>query len=878
MAHPTVNGLPATPLIDIDQTHQIHLGQPLINEALVGLRKMALSSDLHKGRICPKQVIPKHDAAERVLHNWQQLRLILGPDHPMLALPNEVFWPQKVHNEASARLWMDDYISRPAQKIWMAAANRIRQLDQGTVIPDLDPDFAQALRTIGRIWFEHERPTRFLSDMEIDPSAIAVDIANNPDFHRLFDTASDAPTSQSTDGSNDIVEQVVGNLIKPTTDIEFLLETFDSRYWSIYGLTFLLIEMKNPLALSADDLEGVIHVFKGYCSSPSLRALWDQNRSIFLRAAYYNNREHPLQPQACRVLGALIQAYHNMVFRKLTYGLLSSVAASLIIEIDWNHPDHPGQIVKVATHNLQRRLIQSLSPDNNTGPPPPISLLQVVVGLGLEQMICGPVDDERLQRLKDDMLMYQDTYLAGIDGDESSQDDDDDLDQHQDPEDEDLDPGNSDNQGKDDGSSQFDQEEQDGEKDREGRHQRRGARKYRRAQSGRRTDTSSPTSTLSLPSSASFSCASMVKTTTRAAYASTSSKLAAESMRKPSKGDPSYVKLLDAVKVPRARAELEKLIESIEDPRYCATFEPDQLGRLLCALFPLRVCSSRQRRCTPSPKPKDGKSKPEPEHRSAKRNTMFYSARYMRNNASRAVRFPFHKSDLDLLQPRTLFSGPVSIEFNRRLAYSDDPELAERMVAEEDGKQVEEMLPQDSCLSSRDGTDDKDGSGRHDPQLPSSSQDNSTTSKRLLVKQSEAGQVDDPSSKRPTQANLSSRTFNASNLAESLEEAQTGGRDLTLCDEFDQSDTPCLKADTSLEGDDVSLGNPSSPQADSILVGATVRFGEHRDHASESSEEELAFPKRDELSIHPVELQHNDSDDHNLVAATTHVGAAVNDH
>ncbi|KAJ1031359.1 hypothetical protein NDA16_000800 [Ustilago loliicola] len=752
MAHPTVNGLPAAPLIDIDQTHQIHLDQPLINEALVGLRKMVLSSELHKARICPKQVIPKHDAAERVLHNWEQLRLILGPDHPMLALPNQVFWPQKVHNEASARLWMDDYVSRPAQKIWMAAANRIRQLDQG------QPAF---------------------SDMEIDPSAIAVDIANNPDFHRLFDTASDAPTSQSTDGSNDntdVVEQVVGNLIKPTIDIEFLLETLDSRYWSICGLTFLLIEMKNPLALSADDLEAVIHLFKRYCSSPSLRALWDQDRSIFLRAAYYNNREHPLQPQACRVLGALIRAYHNMVFRKLAYGLLSSVAASLIIEIDWNHPDHPGQIVKVATHNLQRRLIQALSPDNNTGPPPPppISLLQVVVGLGLEQMICGPVDDERLERLEDDMLMYQDTYLPGIDGDESSEDDDDDLDQHEDPEDEDLDPGDSGNQGKDDGGSQFDEEEEDGEKDREGKDQRRGTRKYRLAH--------------------------------------------------------------------------------------------------------------RQRRSTPSRKPKDGKPKPKPkpEHRPAKRNAMLYSARYMRQNASWAVRFPFHQSDLDLLQPRTLFSGPVPIEFNRRLAYSDDPELAERMVAEEDGKQVEEMLPQDSWLSSSDGTDDKDGSGRHHPRLPSSSQHNSTTSKRPLVKQSEAGQVDDPSSKRPTQPNSSSRTSNASNdvpvFAESLKEAQAGGRDLTSCDEFDQSDTPCLEADTSLEGDDVSLRDPS-PQADSTLVGTTVRFGEHPDHASESSEEEFAFPKRDELSIHPVPRASTQRQRREQPCCRHHhVGAAGDDH
>ncbi|SPC62907.1 uncharacterized protein UHOD_11837 [Ustilago sp. UG-2017b] len=552
----------------------------------------------------------------------------------------------------------------------MAAANRIRQLDQGTVIPGLDPDFVQALRTIGRIWFEHEKPTRFLSDMEIDPSAIAVDIANNPDFHRLFDTASDAPTSQSTESSNDntdVVEQVVGNLIKPTTDIEFLLETLDSRYWRIYGLTFLLIEVKNPLALSADDLEAVIHVFK--------RPSWSdcQGRNTISSGGSSN---------LCRLTTTLALLLLSLCFR-------SSLASA------WR--------------------------------------------------ICGPVADERLERLKDDMLMYQDTYLPGIDGDESSQDDDDDdLDQHQDPEDKDLDPGDSGNQGKDDGSSQFDQEEQDGEKDREGRDQRRGARKYCLAQSGRRTDTSSPISTLSLPSSASFSSASMVKTTTRAAYASTSSKLVAESKRKPSKRDPSYVKLLDAVKVPKARAELEKLIETIEDPRNCATFEPHQLGRLLCALFPLRVCSSRQRRSTPSPKPKDGKpkSKPEPEHRSAKRNAMFYSARYMRNNASRAVRFPFHKSDLDLLQPRTLFSGPVSIEFNRRLAYSDDPELAERMVAEEDGNQVEEMLPQDSCLSSHDGTDDKDGSGRHDPQLPSSLQDNSTTSKRPLVKQSEAGQVD----------------------------------------------------------------------------------------------------------------------------------------
>ncbi|SPC66148.1 uncharacterized protein UHOD_11975 [Ustilago sp. UG-2017b] len=552
----------------------------------------------------------------------------------------------------------------------MAAANRIRQLDQGTVIPGLDPDFVQALRTIGRIWFEHEKPTRFLSDMEIDPSAIAVDIANNPDFHRLFDTASDAPTSQSTESSNDntdVVEQVVGNLIKPTTDIEFLLETLDSRYWRIYGLTFLLIEVKNPLALSADDLEAVIHVFK--------RPSWSdcQDRNTISSGGSSN---------LCRLTTTLALLLLSLCFR-------SSLASA------WR--------------------------------------------------ICGPVADERLERLKDDMLMYQDTYLPGIDGDESSQDDDDDdLDQHQDPEDKDLDPGDSGNQGKDDGSSQFDQEEQDGEKDREGRDQRRGARKYCLAQSGRRTDTSSPISTLSLPSSASFSSASMVKTTTRAAYASTSSKLVAESKRKPSKRDPSYVKLLDAVKVPKARAELEKLIETIEDPRNCATFEPHQLGRLLCALFPLRVCSSRQRRSTPSPKPKDGKpkSKPEPEHRSAKRNAMFYSARYMRNNASRAVRFPFHKSDLDLLQPRTLFSGPVSIEFNRRLAYSDDPELAERMVAEEDGNQVEEMLPQDSCLSSHDGTDDKDGSGRHDPQLPSSLQDNSTTSKRPLVKQSEAGQVD----------------------------------------------------------------------------------------------------------------------------------------
>jgi len=131
-------------------------------------------------------------------------------------------------------------------------------------------------------------------------------------------------------------------------------------------------------------------------------------------------------------------------------------------------------------------------------------------------------------------------------------------------------------------------------------------------------------------------------TATTAAGAASASKLDAPRGKKPHPPhrNPHYVKLLDTIKSPMARAELEKLVEALEDKRNCAVYKPHQLGPLLCALFPYKGKSKRHTR-------------------------------------------PRTAQELELLLPRPLEFGPVPTEFNRRLAYTDDPDLAREMAAED---------------------------------------------------------------------------------------------------------------------------------------------------------------------------------------------------
>ncbi|KAI3483719.1 hypothetical protein L1887_53403 [Cichorium endivia] len=107
-----------------------------------------------------------------------------------------------------------------------------------------------------------------------------------------------------------------------------------------------------------------------------------------------------------------------MFVRRLSYGILTSVTTSLIVRIDWQHDTHPGQVVHVATHTTEDQLIHP-QPASTPAPSPSHNLVHIIVALVLEQLRCGQVPQERVDRIISLMIDQIDSYES--DGDLGSQ-------------------------------------------------------------------------------------------------------------------------------------------------------------------------------------------------------------------------------------------------------------------------------------------------------------------------------------------------------------------------------------------------------------------------------------------------------------------------
>lgn len=624
MSHP-LPPLPDHIPINVAQLERCVTQQPSILDATAGLDPLRLDPPAasRKSRPCPCSVRLWSDANQLVESNWQTVSNILG-ESSVLELPNQLQWLPKVVSEATACQWLDAYAMRHAISLITALHQRVQS---DTLTTPIDQPLRDALRDLGAVWEEHERMRHPRTIRTANIALIGNAVASDRHFQQIW-LQPPPHHGQHNDQDNHIddtrliVQTMMDNLINPISDIEVCYFSRTDPQPGQRGLPLAVIELKSPQKLTPDKLHDVIHKFGRYCSSPALLRRWQDQADVRLRAAYHLARHDAtvLRSEAREVLDCLVQLYHNMVMRRLTYGLLTSVTTTLLVRIDWHHPTQPGQVVHVATHDSFSQHIM---------PPPPAThqagqhhLVRIVVALLIEQLRCGLVAQHHVDAIVQRMIDQLDGYPSDMDSSNTDH-----THASHDIGSSSASDGNSDDS---DGSSDADFTDDQGQRIQHAQHAQRAQ------------------------------CNDGGKAATAVA----------------THCDPIYTRLIASLKRADARAELEKLIEAIEDRRNVVLYAPHQLGPLLCALFPLR---SRKRKRTPVDGDGDGDDQrtSTPPAPSAPRQWTLHGE---------LNHYPYHFSDLDLVLPRTLDSGPVPHSVNRRLAVTDDVELAREMASEQAAK------------------------------------------------------------------------------------------------------------------------------------------------------------------------------------------------
>ena len=604
-----------------------------------------LSADEHTGRLAPRSVLLWHTIKHDLERVWIQIHKALR-DQETVPRPSDWTLLPRIDCEASTRMWLDEAFSRPAVSVLETTMERVRAgLTEG-----LDSWFVRAFDGIGRIWAQHQRPCPNREPIHVDTANLGYHLSRNAAFHRAHHSPSDDASSTA-----DPIAEAMGRVKNPRVDIEYAWDTPTKDHAKQGGVPCLVIECKSATKLSADQLESVFHRFDRYCCSPAFVKAWSDGQGIMLRAALYSDGPSTLEPAAVAVLGCLVQLYHAMLRRRQTFGVLSSVHVTLMLKIDWDHATHPGQCVYVAT--LAAATGQPAPNEPSRLDPRDWNLYHVLVALPILQLEQGlrPVQD--FDTLIEQLWLQQESYQSspGFE-DDDSQDDDSHVDEGQGNDSQDADRQDDYvlvdiNQAEDDQGS--DNQDKVSLGDREagssmagrGTHDREGGVAQGRKRISDEPEASERETRRARPNCQVARSASNSSTVTASLPAAQQTRVNAASVEK----------LLRTAG--KARTELEKLI-TLADLRLCLPVEPHELGRLLCAIYPLipprnPTQAGTQRSCCNES-----------------------------NGESQIVLSPFVIFTSDLLRPRTLDSGPVPAWFNRRLAMSDDPELTRLMAIE----------------------------------------------------------------------------------------------------------------------------------------------------------------------------------------------------
>ena len=626
--------IPPIPTITLDQCEQLITEVPNIYTAMLGVDPKTLPSDEHVGRLALKRVEIWHDAAHELERVWEQIDQLFGSSSSIPCLPECEPLPITDH-EATTRQWLDRNYCQPALTLLKSIASRVRQ----GVTDGLDPWFVKTLSSVGRIWYEHEKHRSPRESIYVDTAELAEDISHNAGFHHAnaSHTSPDLNPESTALEDQQIIEKAQKGYKDPRVDIEYIYDTPERHHSREGGLPCLVIECKSAHKLTANVLEKVLHNFDLFCRSPSLQKRWRADGSIPVRSALYADNAGVLDPAAIAVLGCLVQLYHAMLRRRQTFGMLTSIDATLLLKIDWSHATEAGQRVLVATLAQPNAILKPCSKSD----PRRWTPFHVIVALTILQLEQGLRPEKDIDNLCKLLWSQQMEYQLPLDRDSDDSQGSEDA----------VDRASSDPVGSG------------------GR-----TRKTRRTQDGQRRSAACVPSVTDAASTS-------VRT------AQQQQQTHQQQQQKVSKHDNDIAKLLASAG--KARPELEKLV-ALEEHGGCLSVDPHELGRLLCAIFPLVSSTETQRKNR-------------------------FAARYRINHPR------YIHSSLELLRPQTLEWGPVPSWLNRRLAITDDPKLA-RLMADE--KTL--LFKRGGANLGRSGGDNGDNNSDGDGSSNSSSNDKSS--------------------------------------------------------------------------------------------------------------------------------------------------------
>jgi len=348
--------------------------------------------------LMPKSVSTWHSCEDEFQRVFDDFDAILQPP----ALPNPNSFPPLIEFKTEADLegWLrTTYVSDVHIMLEQALHNLKMQA----------PHTAAAVNPLNHARVEHDAPNTRLAQQLCSIRIFSIMMQRNDTPAVTF--AGNATRVASILRDNRELRQSLGVMPPRTkallkarskqsrTDIELIYRSNNSRERE--DKTCLIIECQNPSSFTEEVVREVIEHWNDLISidSPGARdaiASFPQH-DIPLRLLLAGQIKFPQEVKY--VFSCLVQLYHCMVVRCQKYGLLTSGVTSVMMQVDWEHPNEPGQHVKIRQVTEDGAAFPAWG-DRNARP----ILPYVIFCLTLLQIEQGPVNDELLERVVDDCL------------------------------------------------------------------------------------------------------------------------------------------------------------------------------------------------------------------------------------------------------------------------------------------------------------------------------------------------------------------------------------------------------------------------------------------------------------------------------------------
>lgn len=344
----------------------------------------SLSTAGRKRHLAPKSLQPWHDAASTFTPLWDHIRTALALDATLVPEPTRHLDPiEHMACERDVVNWFTRFVSDSSAKLVDAIVRADPSLHHYHISPTTGKTVHQLLeRTI---------PTRYAID--IDLVRLEHEFRSNPALHHHV-TAS---------GGQRALERARTKVLRSRSDFEFVCQLRPADGHSLPSsldpfITANVCEFKCPKALNRPLLEHVLlHFDEHVLSLGRTHQLYHPSSlTIQLRQALWHPQAE-ITTEAEGLLCAISQIYTYMLARRQTYGLLSSVNASLALHIDWSHATEPGQHLK---YIILSNDDQPPFPNwHSTLPFDAMPIVAVVTSLTILQLRTGPVSDDAVQHM-----------------------------------------------------------------------------------------------------------------------------------------------------------------------------------------------------------------------------------------------------------------------------------------------------------------------------------------------------------------------------------------------------------------------------------------------------------------------------------------------